>query len=168
VPDEGRSRTRADAALERLGIELPAPVLPNATYVPARREGPWVYVSGQLPFDDDGDLLARGRLGDAIELSVAQACAHRCALNLLAQLRAAAADDLDHLRLVKVVVFVAATPDFDKHHLVANGASDLLVEVLGDPGSHARSAIGVASLPFGSPVEVEALAFDTVPHVPSG
>lgn len=148
---------RVAAALARRGLELPAPLVPNATYVPVARSGSLLFVSGQLPFDADGTVIATGRLGDDVDFELARACAERCALNLLAQLQAAVGD-LDRVQLVKVQTFVASTPEFDQHHVVANGASDLLVELLGERGRHARSAFGVAALPFGGPVEVEAVA----------
>jgi enamine deaminase RidA (YjgF/YER057c/UK114 family) len=140
-----------------MGLALPDALVPNATYVPVRREGRWIYVSGQLPLDAAGNVVARGRLGETIDVTTGQECARRCALNLLAQLSAATAD-LDRVSLVKLQVYVASTPAFDEQHIVANGASDLLERALGELGRHARSAFGVASLPFGSPVELDAVA----------
>lgn len=144
------------AALARRGLELPPAPVPNATYVPVARAGCTLYVSGQLPFDERLEVIAKGRLEEEVDLDLAIACAELCALNLLAQLHAAS--DLARVRLLKVQVFVASAPGFDRQHIVANGASDLLVELLGERGHHARSAFGVAALPFGAPVEVEAFA----------
>ena len=144
-------------ALSRLGLALPAPVTPSAQYLPVTQLNGIVFVSGQLPRDNDGNMIARGLLGADVDMDTGRLCAQRCALNLLAQL-SLACGDLDSVRLLKLQVFVASAPGFDQQHIVANGASDLFVEVLGDRGRHARSALGVASLPFGAPVEVEAIA----------
>lgn len=140
--------------LAELGIELPPVAAPLAAYVPAVRSGSWVFTAGQLPLRD-GTLLATGTVGLDVDVETAAACARQCALNALA-----AVDDvlggLDSVvRVVKVVGFVAAEPSFTAHPAVVNGASTLLSEVLGDAGVHARSAVGVSSLPLGAPVEVE-------------
>ena len=140
--------------MARLGIELPGVAAPLASYVPAVRTGPLVYTAGQLPLVD-GELLATGRVGVEVDEQTALACARRCALNALAAV-AAEVGDLDRVRrVVKVTGFVASPPEFTGQPAVLNGASDLLGEVFADAGRHARSAVGVASLPLGAPVEIE-------------
>lgn len=141
--------------LAELGIELPTPPAPAAAYRPWTRAGGLIFTAGQLPVVD-GELLATGKLGADVGTERGAELARAAAVNVLAVARAAAGS-LDGLRLVKLTVFVASTPDFTWHHLVANGASMLLADVLGDAGEHARSAVGVAALPLGSPVEVEAV-----------
>jgi enamine deaminase RidA (YjgF/YER057c/UK114 family) len=139
--------------LARLGIELPELAAPVASYVPAVRTGDHVYVSGQLPWRS-GELLATGKVGDAVTPETAAECAKQCALNGLAAINSAV--PLEQVRrIVKLVVFVASTPDFTGQPTVANGASEFLGEVFGDAGVHARSAVGVAALPLDTPVEVE-------------
>lgn len=124
--------------------------------MPWARTGDLVLTAGQLPLQD-GALLATGLVGREVDVDMAQRCARACAVNVLAQV-AAAAGTLDQVRrVVKLVVFVASEPSFAEQHLVANGASDLLGEVFGDAGRHARSAVGVAALPLHAPVEVEAI-----------
>lgn len=140
--------------LLELGLSLPEVPAPVAAYVPAVRTGNLVFVSGQLPFID-GKLLLTGKVGAEIDAEQAKGLAQRCALNALAA-AAAEAGGLDGiLRVVKVTGFVASTPDFVDQPYVVNGASELLAIVLGDAGVHARAAVGVASLPLDSPVEVE-------------
>jgi enamine deaminase RidA (YjgF/YER057c/UK114 family) len=142
--------------LAALGITLPVPTVPAANYVPTVRIGDQLFVSGQTPMGPDG-LAYRGRLGDTMSLADGKAAARLCAINVLAQVNAALGG-LEHVvRLVKVVGFVAAAPDFYDAPQVVNGASDLFVEVLGEAGRHARSSVGVAALPQGAPVEVEAI-----------
>ena len=117
-----------------------------------------VYVSGQIATAEDGALVAQGRVGAEVDLDTATRCAEACARNLLTQL-ARVPGGLEGIeRLVKLTVFVAVAPGFDQPHVVANGASELILRELGERGKHARSAIGVAALPRGSPVEVEAMA----------
>lgn len=117
-----------------------------------------VYVSGQIATAEDGTLVAQGRVGAEVDIDTATRCAEACARNLLTQL-AGVPGGLEGIeRLVKLTVFVAVAPGFDEPHVVANGASELLLRELGERGKHARSAIGVAALPRGSPVEVEAIA----------
>ena len=117
-----------------------------------------VYVSGQIATAEDGTLVAQGRVGAEVDLDTATRCAEACARNLLTQL-ARVPGGLEGIeRLVKLTVFVAVGPGFDQPHVVANGASELILRELGERGKHARSAIGVAALPRGSPVEVEAVA----------
>jgi enamine deaminase RidA (YjgF/YER057c/UK114 family) len=141
------------ARLAELGLELPAVAAPVAAYVPAVRTGDLVYTSGQLPFVD-GQLAVTGKVGDAVDPDTAKDLARTCALNALA-----AVDGLVGLdavvRVVKVVGFVASAPGFTGQPGVVNGASELLGDVFGDAGKHARSAVGVAELPLGAPVEVE-------------
>jgi enamine deaminase RidA (YjgF/YER057c/UK114 family) len=151
--------TAAQARLAELGLTLPAVPPPAAAYQPSRRVGDLVLTAGQLPLSN-GSLPVTGKLGADLTTDEGRSMARIAGLNLLAvaAVAAAAADsDLDAVQVVKLTVFVASTPDFTEQHLVANGASDLLAEVLGDAGRHARSAVGVPSLPLDSPVEVEAL-----------
>jgi len=149
--------SRIAARLQELGLTLPQPPQAVASYVPARQAGRLLLVSGQLPFRD-GELLARGRVPEQVSLEEAQACARQCALNGLAVASAALEGDLDRIEHVaRVGCFVASTPEFFDQPKVANGASDLLVEVFGDAGRHARAAVGSVALPLGAPVEVEFL-----------
>jgi len=143
--------------LAALGLTLPPVTAPVAAYVPAVRTGPYVYVSGQLPVVD-GKLPATGKVGDAVSAADAAGMARTCALNALAA-AAAAAGGLEAIsRIVKVTGFVASAPGFTGQPQVINGASELLIEVFGEQGRHARSAIGVAELPLNAPVEVELIA----------
>jgi enamine deaminase RidA (YjgF/YER057c/UK114 family) len=145
--------TSPHARLAELGLSLPPVAAPLAAYVPATRAGTLVFTSGQLPLAD-GSLLATGKVGDAVSVSVATACARVCALNALAAVDALVG--LDAVRqVVKVVGYVASTPDFTQQPAVLNGASELLRDVFTDVGAHARSAVGVAALPLDAPVEVE-------------
>jgi enamine deaminase RidA (YjgF/YER057c/UK114 family) len=143
--------------LARLGLTLPEPPLPLAAFQPYVRSGSTVYVSGQVAVRD-GQLGASGRLGADVDIAAGQAAARVCALNVLAQLHAAVGSLSAITRLVKIQVFVASTPDFTSQPQVVDGASRLFLDVLGAAGDHARSAIGVAALPLGTPVEVEAIA----------
>ena len=143
-----------DARLADLAIELPDAPAPAANYVPWVKAGGLVFVSGQLP--KMGDTLIKGCLGDGATVQMGQAAARLCGLALIAQVKAACDGDLDRVvRVVKLTGFVNATADFADHPPVINGASDLMVEVFGDAGRHARAAVGSASLPFGVMVEVE-------------
>lgn len=139
-----------------LGLTLPEAAAPAAAYLPARESGDLLFTAGQLPLEG-GSLVTTGTCGGEVTTPVGQQCARQCALNVLAQLKAALGDLSRVRRVVKVTVFVASTPDFGEQHLVANGASELLAEVFGDEGRHARSAVGVPSLPMHAPVEVEAI-----------
>lgn len=142
------------ARLAELGLTLPEVVPPLAAYQPAVRSGLYVYTSGQLPFVD-GKLVATGKVGAEVGPEEAKGFARICALNALAAV-GAVVGDLDRVaRVVKVVGFVASAPDFTGQPGVVNGASELLGEVLGEKGVHARSAVGVAVLPLDAPVEVE-------------
>lgn len=144
--------------LAALGVTLPAAAAPAANYLPYASSGALVLTAGQLPLDGGGALTATGLLGRDVDTEAGKAAARQCAINVLAQLQAAAGD-LERLeRLVKITVFVASAPGFTEQHLVANGASDFLVEVLGERGKHARSAVGVAALPLNAAVEIEAIA----------
>ncbi len=143
------------ARLNELGLELPASSPPGANYVPVVQSGNLLFVSGQVSAIPGEKYL--GKLGDGVSLDEGQAAARVCAISLLAQLQHHLGD-LDRVdRFVKLTGFVNCTPDFTDIHLVINGASDLLVEVYGDRGRHARSAIGMGSLPLGFAVEVEAI-----------
>jgi enamine deaminase RidA (YjgF/YER057c/UK114 family) len=140
--------------LEELGHPLPEVAKPVAAYVPAVRSGNHVYTSGQLPMRE-GKLVTTGKVGGEVTPEQAQDCARQCLLNALAAIRAEVGDLSAVKRVVKVVAFVASTPDFTGQPGVANGASELLGEVFGDVGKHARSAVGVPVLPLDAPVEVE-------------
>jgi len=144
----------AEARLAELGITIPEVVPPLAAYQPAARTGNLVFTAGQLPARD-GEMLAIGKLGANVSEEQGYACARQCALNALAAIRAEIGSLDDIVRVVKAVVFVASTPDFTGQPKVANGASELLGEVFGESGKHARSAVGVTALPLDVPVEVE-------------
>jgi enamine deaminase RidA (YjgF/YER057c/UK114 family) len=139
--------------LAELGLEVPEVAKPVAAYVPAVRSGNHVFTSGQLPMRA-GELITTGKVGGEVSVEDAVACAQQCALNALAAIRAEVPLE-QVVRVVKVVVFVASTPDFTGQPGVANGVSQLLGEVFGDAGRHARSAVGVPVLPLDAPVEVE-------------
>jgi enamine deaminase RidA (YjgF/YER057c/UK114 family) len=149
---------RLEDRLAELGLTLPTPAAPVASYVPAvtMPAGVPVYISGQIPLRD-GKLIAQGQVGTDVPFEVARDCARQCALNALAALRAEIGDLARLRRVIRVGGFVACSPHFMDHSKVINGASDLLVELLGDAGRHARAAVGVPSLPLGAPVEVEFL-----------
>jgi enamine deaminase RidA (YjgF/YER057c/UK114 family) len=148
--------SRIEARLTELGITLPAPPAPVASYVPFVAAGGLVHISGQVSTDASGGI--KGKLGAGLTLEQGQAAARLCGLNLLAQLKAACGDDLDRVqRVVKLGGFVNVAPDFDPIPAVINGCSDLMVEVLGETGKHARSAVGVANLPLGFAVEVDGI-----------
>ena len=140
--------------LADLGLSVPEVAKPVAAYVPALRSGNYVYTSGQLPMRD-GRLLHTGAVGGVVSQAEAVECARQCALNALAAIKAEVGELAAVKQIVKVVVFVASTPDFSNQPLVANGVSELLGEVFGEAGRHARSAVGVNVLPLDSPVEVE-------------
>jgi enamine deaminase RidA (YjgF/YER057c/UK114 family) len=145
----------AEQRLAEQGISLPTPPAPAAAYQPWATAGDLVFTAGQLPVVD-GHLQATGKLGEDVDTDQGAQLARAAAVNVLAVANAAF-DGLDEVRVVKVTVFVASVPAFAEQHLVANGASELLGQVLGDAGVHARSAVGVPSLPMDSPVEVEAV-----------
>jgi enamine deaminase RidA (YjgF/YER057c/UK114 family) len=147
--------THIDRKLEELGLTLPQAAAPVAAYVPAVEAGGLLHVSGQLPFRD-GQVVT-GRLGDGVSLEEGQDAAQRCGLMLVAQFKAALGDLSRVKRIVKLGVFVNSAPDFTDQPKVANGASELMVALFGDAGRHARSAVGVAVLPLGAAVEVDAV-----------
>jgi enamine deaminase RidA (YjgF/YER057c/UK114 family) len=140
--------------LAELGLEVPEVAKPVASYLPVVRSKDHVFTSGQLPMRQ-GQLVATGKVGGEVSVEVAVECARQCALNALAAVRAEVGELSAVKRIVKVVAFVASTTDFTGQPGVANGASELLGEVFGDAGSHARSAVGVPVLPLDAPVEVE-------------
>jgi enamine deaminase RidA (YjgF/YER057c/UK114 family) len=140
--------------LAALGLVVPDVVLPVAAYVPAVRTGSYVYTAGQLPMRD-GELMRTGKVGSEVGVDEANECARQCALNALAAVRSQVGDLSAVTRVVKVVGFVASAPGFTAQPQVVNGASELLGQVFGDSGQHARSAVGVAVLPLDAPVEIE-------------
>jgi len=145
-----------ETRLRELGVELPQPSKPGATYVPFTAAGGLVFLSGQL-CHWNGERRYIGKLGREFGVEEGQAAARLCALNLIAQARVAAGGDLDRVRWVRVGGFVNSMPDFTAQPQVVNGASDLIVQVFGDAGRHARAAVGVAVLPYDVAVEVEAV-----------
>ena len=145
-----------DQRLSELGITLPEPAAPVAAYVPAVEHGGLLHVSGQISFGEDGNLIL-GRLGEDMNLERGTQAARRCGIMLLAQIKAALGS-LDRVeRIVKLGVFVNSAPSFTDQPKVANGASELMQQVFGEAGRHARSAVGVAVLPLGVAVEVDAV-----------
>jgi enamine deaminase RidA (YjgF/YER057c/UK114 family) len=142
--------------LAELGVTLPAAAAPAANYVPFVRSGNLLFTAGQLPLKD-GKLQASGLLGRDVDTAAGADAAKLCAINILAQAKAALGDLEKIARVVKITAFVASTPDFTEQHLVANGASDFLAAALGERGKHARSAVGTAALPLNAAVEVEAV-----------
>ncbi len=144
--------------LQALGVVLPVPAVPVANYVPFTISGSWLLISGQLALGDDGKLDAGhvGKVGGSVSSEAGRAAARRCAINILAQARAAVGD-LDRVRrCLRLGGFINVAPGFSQIAPVMNGASDFIVEVLGDKGRHARSTVGVAELPLDCAVEVEA------------
>lgn len=147
---------KIEARLAELGVTLPQPVAPVANYVPAVLSGNLLHISGQLPIGPKG-LSLTGTLGAGVTVEDAQGAAKLCAINILAQAKAVVGD-LDRIvRVVKLGAFVASTADFFDQPKVVNGASDFMVAALGDKGRHARSAVGVAALPLGAAVEIDAI-----------
>ncbi len=142
--------------LAELGLAVPEVAKPVAAYVPAVRTGDYIFTSGQLPMRS-GELMLTGKVGAEVTPDEAYECAQQCALNAIAAVRAEIGDLTLVKRIVKVVAFVASTPDFTGQPGVANGASELFGKVFGDAGVHARSAVGVSVLPLDAPVEVEIL-----------
>ena len=143
--------------LADLGISLPTPAAPVANYVGFVRSGNMLVISGQLCFGADGKLVAKGKLGGGVSIEDGQKAARACAINLLAQLKAALGDLDKVVRVVRLGGFIASAPDFFDVPKVMNGASDLMVTAFGEKGRHARSTIGVAVLPMDAAVEVEGL-----------
>jgi enamine deaminase RidA (YjgF/YER057c/UK114 family) len=142
--------------LAEMGIVLPTPAAPAASYMPFVAAGRLLFTAGQLPLEG-GKLISTGLVGRDLDVAAGQKAARQCAINVLAQIKAATGDLEKVARLVKITVFVASAPGFTDQHVVGNGASDLFVAALGDRGRHARSAVGMASLPLDAPVEVEAI-----------
>ena len=148
---------RIEARLAELGITLPAPAAPVANYIPYNVTGKLVVISGQIPLRE-GKIAFTGKLGAGVSMEDGRAAARLCFINLVAQLKAACGGDLDKVtRVVRLGGFIAAGPDFTQHAVVMNGASDLAVEVFGEAGRHARTTIGVPSLPGDASVEVEGM-----------
>lgn len=140
--------------LNDLGYTLPTPATPAASYVPVRQSGKLLFVSGQISQGPDG--IAKGCLGNGTDVSSGQKAAELCAINILAQVNSVV--ELSQIKAIhKLTVLVASAPDFHEQHIVANGASDLFIKLLGDKGKHARAAFGVASLPLGAAVEIDAI-----------
>ena len=154
TPGPAAAGNSAEERLAALGLALPVVTPPLAAYVPAVRTGPYVYTAGQLPLVD-GALLMTGKVGAEVGVAEAAALARVCALNALAAVASVSGGLSAVVRVVKVTGFVASEPGFTSQPQVVNGASELLLEVFGEAGRHARSAVGVSVLPFDSPVEVE-------------
>jgi len=149
--------TTAESRLSALGYELPKPAAAAANYVPYVVSGSHLFIAGQIPFLN-GEKLHIGRVGENLSVEQGQDAAKACALNILAQAKAAVDGDWSRIvRCVKLGGFVNATPDFDGHPAVINGASELMVAALGDSGRHARFAVGASNLPFGVAVEIDAI-----------
>ena len=146
-----------DKKLTDLGITLPTPAAPIANYVATVRSGNLITVSGQLCFGDEGKLVATGQLGGGVSLEDGQKAARACAINLIAQVKAAVGDLDKVVRVVRLGGFINSAPGYADGPKVMNGASDLMVEVFGDKGRHARSTVGVSALPANAAVEVEGL-----------
>ena len=147
----------AEEKLKALGIVLPTPAAPIANYIPFVRTGALLVVSGQICLGADGKLVAKGKLGGAVSVEDGQKAARTCAINLLAQLKAAVGDLDQVVKVVRLGGFINSEPTFLDGPKVMNGASDLMVEVFADKGRHARTTVGVAALPADAAVEVEGL-----------
>lgn len=146
-----------EGKLKSLGIELPTPAKPVANYVPWVKSGNLVFLSGQLPFVNS-KLNHTGHVGEDATMEIAAKEARQCAINLITQMRDACDGDLSKvMRIVKITGFVACTPNFTDHASIVNGASNFFVDVFGKIGRHARSSVGMASLPMGALVEIEAI-----------
>ncbi|MDI6836378.1 MAG: RidA family protein [Rhizobiaceae bacterium] len=145
-----------DNRLEAMGIRLPVAAAPAANYVPYVISGNLLYLSGQLPMED-GKIAVTGLVGGDVDLAAAQRAAELCAINILAQAKAALGDLGRIARVIKLNGFVASAPGFTEQHLVINGASNLIANVLGDAGKHARAAVGMAALPLNAAVEIDAI-----------
>ena len=154
TPGPAAAGSSPEERLAALGLQLPVVTLPLAAYVPAVRTGQYVYTAGQLPVVG-GALLMTGKVGADVGVAEAAALARVCALNALAAVASVSGGLAAVVRVVKVTGFVASTPDFTQQAQVVNGASELLLEVFGEAGRHARSAVGMAVLPLDAPVEVE-------------
>ncbi len=145
-----------DQRLAELGITLPEPAAPVASYVPAVEVNGLLHISGQISFAEDGSLI-KGRLGDDMDVEAGQSAARRCGIMLLAQMKAALGSLERVERVVKLGVFISSHANFTDQPKVANGASELMQDVFGEAGRHARSAVGVSALPLGVAVEVDAI-----------
>jgi enamine deaminase RidA (YjgF/YER057c/UK114 family) len=146
-----------DAKIKELGLELPAPAQPAGSYVQFYISGNIIYISGQIPFWS-GEARWQGKVGQDYSIEEGQEAAKICALNIIAQAKAALDGDLDRVKqIIKLGGFVNATPDFDMHPKVINGASDLMAAVFGEKGKHTRFAMGAGSLPLGVAVEIDAM-----------
>ncbi|GAJ95990.1 RidA family protein [Agrobacterium rhizogenes] len=146
-----------EGRLKELGIVLPQAAAPAANYVPYVISGNLLYLSGQLP-TENGKVGVTGHLGKDVDVAGGQRAAELCAINILAQAKAALDGDLSRIkRLIKLNGFVASVPEFVEQHLVINGASNLLANVLGEAGKHARAAVGMAALPLNAAVEIDAI-----------
>ncbi|MFS8147602.1 RidA family protein [Rhizobium sp. BR 249] len=145
------------ARLSEMGITLPEAAAPAANYVPYVISGNLLYISGQLPLEG-GKIAVSGHLGKTVDVAAGQRGAELCAINILAQAKAALGGDLGRIRrVIKLNGFVASAPDFVEQHLVINGASNLIAGVLGEAGKHARAAVGMAALPLNAAVEIDAI-----------
>jgi enamine deaminase RidA (YjgF/YER057c/UK114 family) len=146
-----------DNRLDELGITLPEAAAPAANYLPYVISGNMLYISGQLP-NENGKLAVTGLVGKDVDVAAASRAAELCAINILAQAKAALGGDLEKIkRVVKLSSFVASAPGFTEQHIVTNGASNLIANVLGEAGKHARAAVGMAALPLNASVEIEAV-----------
>jgi enamine deaminase RidA (YjgF/YER057c/UK114 family) len=152
-----RLMSKIEARLAELGVALPTPAAPIANYVGFVRSGALLVVSGQICLAADGQLVARGKLGEAVSVEDGQAAARVCAINLIAQVKAALGDLDKVTRVIRLGGFINAEPTFVDGPKVMNGASDLMVEVFGEKGKHARTTVGVAALPLDAAVEVEGM-----------
>ena len=143
-----------EAKLNALGHQLPRPAAPLASYVPVTRSGNLLFISGQLSTGPDG--MTKGHIGKDLDVPAGQKAAELCAVNILGQI--ASVTPLENVKaILKLTVLVSSTPEFTDQHLVGNGASDLFMKVLGESGKHARAAFGVAALPLGAAVEIDAV-----------
>ncbi|RWX75613.1 RidA family protein [Neorhizobium lilium] len=150
-------RNAIDSRLEEMGITLPQAAAPAANYLPFVISGNLLFISGQLP-NENGKVAVTGLVGSDVDVATAQRAAELCAINILAQAKAALGGDLTRIkRVVKLTSFVASAAGFVEQHVVTNGASNLMANVLGEAGKHARAAVGMAALPFNASVEVEAI-----------
>lgn len=146
-----------DSRLSALGVTLPVAAAPAANYVPYVISGNLLYLSGQLPMEN-GSIAVKGIVGQDVDLSAAQRAAELCAINILAQAKSALDGKLERIvRVIKLNGFVASAPGFTEQHLVINGASNLIANVLGEAGKHARAAVGMAALPLNAAVEIDAI-----------
>jgi enamine deaminase RidA (YjgF/YER057c/UK114 family) len=151
---EGYKVSKVEEKILELGLELPKISTPIASYIPAKKVGNLVFTSGQLPMVN-GELTNTGFLGKEVSIEDANRAAQVCTLNALAAVKGVIGD-LDQIKsIIRVVGYVSSTPEFTKQPAVVNGASDLLLQIFGDEGKHARSAIGVSALPLNAPVEIE-------------